>query len=68
MSNTDRGPATDETNAEINGARARAALDLMKKALQFIDDNDGPDDAGAYLDQAIHRLEDWISACPPRSQ
>jgi hypothetical protein len=68
MSNTDRDPATDESNVEIHGDRARAALDLMKKALQFIDDNDGPDDAGAYLDQAIHRLEDWIDASPPRSE
>lgn len=66
MSNIDRDPATEETNAEINGDRAGAALDLMKKALQLIDDNDGPDDAGAYLDQAIHRLEDWLEESPSK--
>lgn len=68
MSNTDRDPATDETNAGSNGGRARAALDLMKQALQLIDDNEGPGDAGAYLDQAIHRLEDWIDTGSSKSE
>ena len=67
MSNTDRDPATEEPTADANGSGPRAALDLMKKALQLIDDNDGPGDAGAYLDQAIHRLEGWIAAGPPKS-
>lgn len=41
-------------------AQARAALDLMVEALALIDANDGPGDAGCYLDHAIHRLRDWI--------
>ena len=60
MSNAGRDPATEEPNAESEGDRARAALALMERALKLIDDNDGPGDAGAYLDQAIHRLKGWI--------
>lgn len=41
---------------------ANEALDLMEKALALIDAADGPDDAGAHLDLAIHRLRDWIGS------
>lgn len=66
MSNADRDPATEETNAASEGNRAGAALDLMMQALILIDANEGPDDAGAYLDQAIHRLQDWIDRDSPK--
>jgi hypothetical protein len=41
--------------------KAAAALRLMEQALQLIDDNGGPDDAGAILDQAIHRLRSYVA-------
>jgi hypothetical protein len=59
MSNAGRGPAAEDPTVPKEG-RAREALRLMAEALTLIDANDGPDDAGAYLDQAIHRLRDWI--------
>lgn len=40
--------------------KAGTALRLMEQALELIDANDGPDDAGAILDQAIHRLRAYI--------
>ena len=40
--------------------QAVEALQLMQKALGLIDSNNGPPDAGAHLDIAIHRLRDWI--------
>ena len=36
------------------------ALDLMERALAMIDTSNGPEDAGAHLDLAIHRLKAWI--------
>ena len=36
------------------------ALSLMIEALELIDANQGPDDVGAHLDLAIHRLKEWI--------
>ena len=68
MSSIDRVPATADTNAKSQENRAQSALDLMKQALQLIDDNDGPDDAGAYLDQAIHRLENFLSGSSSKSE
>lgn len=40
--------------------QAVEALELMQRALSLIDSTDGPPDAGAHLDIAIHRLRDWI--------
>jgi hypothetical protein len=42
--------------------KAGTALRLMEEALELIDANNGPDDAGAILDQAIHRLRAYIEA------
>jgi hypothetical protein len=36
------------------------ALELMERALALIDAAGGPDDAGAHLDLAIHRLKAWV--------
>ena len=58
----DKKPASsDGSPAPSNGDRAVEALRLMEEALQLIDENDGPLDAGAQLDSAIHRLRDWIA-------
>jgi hypothetical protein len=40
--------------------KAGNALRLMEQALQLIDENGGPEDAGAILDHAIHRLRSYI--------
>lgn len=40
--------------------RAKEALALMQDALRLLDENDGPDDAGAHLDCAINRIREWI--------
>lgn len=42
--------------------QAGGALELMEKALSLIDANDGPNDVGAHLDLAIHRLREWIQS------
>lgn len=39
---------------------ATAALGHMEQALELLDRLEGPDDVGAHLDLAIHRLRDWI--------
>jgi len=59
MSNAGREPAAQEIGVGYD--KARQALSLMGNALDLIDANDGPHDAGAYLDQAICRLRDWIA-------
>jgi hypothetical protein len=43
---------------------ANEALALMERALSLIDANNGPHDAGAHLDLAIHRLKEWIASSP----
>ena len=40
---------------------ANEALVLMERALGLLDDAKGPDDIGAHLDLAIHRLKDWLA-------
>ena len=42
--------------------RAAEALKLMREALKLLDENEGPHDAGAHLDDAINRLEEWRKA------
>ena len=61
MSSPGRDPATEEPNTAPEEGRARQALTLMEQALLLIDADEGPQDAGAYLDNAIHRLRDWIN-------
>lgn len=41
-------------------AQASEALQLMQQALSLIDQAEGPDDAGAHLDFAITRLNEWL--------
>ena len=33
----------------------------MERALGLLDRAEGPDDIGAHLDLAIHRLKDWLA-------
>ena len=40
----------------------RKALELMERALNLLDDHAGPNDAGAHLDLAVHRLRDWLDS------
>lgn len=42
------------------GHGAAEALDLMAQALALLDASEAPDDAGAHLDHAMHRLRQWI--------
>lgn len=37
------------------------ALNLMVRALDIIDTNNGPADAGCHLDHAIHCVRDWLA-------
>lgn len=57
-------PSKSRDHAADNVARdndkAGNALRLMEQALALIDANEGPDDAGAILDQAIQRLRSYI--------
>ena len=64
MPGKSRDPAAH--NAAREDDKAGTALRLMEQALDLIDANDGPDDAGAILDQAIHRLRAYIEASPTR--
>ena len=60
MAKSSRDPAAKDQQSVGEMARAKESLELMDRALQLLDAIYGPDDAGAYLDQAIHRLRDWI--------
>ena len=58
MPTESRDPAANKLSRAED--KAATALELMQQALDLIDANDGPHDAGAILDQSIHRLRDWI--------
>ena len=60
MPDAGRIPVPLTANTEPPQDLADAALQLMVEALGLIDANDGPADAGCYLDHAIHRLREWI--------
>jgi len=49
-------------NVAREHGKASTALRLMEQALDLIDANDGPHDAGAILDHAIHRLRAHLEA------
>ena len=61
MSNSSSVPRPDGSSEADDQARANDALELMQQALQLLDDNDGPHDAGADLASAIDRLERWLA-------
>ena len=45
---------------------AEQALGLMVEALKLIDASEGAGIAGAHLDLAIHRLQEWLGSEPPK--
>ncbi len=60
MAATSPDPATPSPVATRPGAKARQALALMLEALDLIDSNEEGGVAGAHLDLAIHRLQEWV--------
>ena len=61
-----RKPAAGSTSTPAGSEqRVAEALELMTEALQLIDENDGPHDAGAHLDSAIDRLRKWLAEKGP---
>lgn len=58
MVNTSRDSAVE--SASNSRHQASEALDLMERALNLLDSNNGPLDAAAHLDLAIHRLRQCI--------
>ena len=61
MAKSGRDSAAGRVRGSSNDLAGRA-LELMEKALGLIDANNGPNDAGAHLDLAIHRLREWIKS------
>ena len=61
MQTTGRDPAANPAAAPPQ-AGMRQALGLMEQALKLLDDHEGPNDAGAHLDLAVHRLRDWLES------
>lgn len=61
MSVSGRDPAAGNNGGAPNAKGFEEALDLLERALSLIDAQGGPQDAGAHLDLAIHRLRDWIA-------
>lgn len=62
MATTSRDPAAASAVAASPDENAKAALALMVEALELIDASEGAGVAGAHLDLAIHRLQEWIDA------
>lgn len=60
MPTTSRDAATQSPVPACPEERAREALALMVDALELIDASEGAGVAGAHLDLAIHRLQEWI--------
>ena len=60
MRSTSRDPAAQAPIANSSEDKAREALALMVDALELIDSSKGAGVAGAHLDLAIHRLQEWI--------
>lgn len=54
------GPLPDPNSFKLSTPeeRANAALQLMERALELLDEDDPANVAGAHLDLAIHRLRD----------
>lgn len=65
-------PTTSRTSAAPLRAvpapddKAKQALALMANALELIDASEGAGVAGAHLDLAIHRLQEWIDREQPK--
>lgn len=66
MRSTSRDSATQLPVADCPEDKAREALALMIGALELIDSGECASVAGAHLDLAIHRLQEWIEREPPK--
>jgi hypothetical protein len=66
MATTRCDPSTAAQAAASLEDKARAALALMVEALELIDASDGAGVAGAHLDLAVHRLQEWIQRSEAR--
>lgn len=66
MATTGRDPAIPSPVATAPDEKAREALGLMVEALKLIDSSQGAGIAGAHLDLAIHRLQEWIEEAAAR--
>lgn len=66
MPTTSRTSAASPPAAVLPDDKARQALALMVDALELIDASEGAAVAGAHLDLAIHRLQDWIDRETPK--
>jgi hypothetical protein len=64
MPTSNRGPAASPKLAACAHDKAKDALLLMIEALELIDASEGAGVAGAHLDLAIHRLQEWIDGKP----
>lgn len=62
MATTNRDPAAPSPVALDDDQKAQEALSLMVQALELIDSSEGGGVAGAHLDLAIHRLQEWIGS------
>lgn len=60
MATTSRDPAATPHLTETPRDKAEGALKLMVEALALIDAGEGAGTAGAHLDLAIHRLQEWL--------
>jgi hypothetical protein len=62
MPTTSRDAATPSPAATVPDDKAKEALALMVDALELLDSSEGAGVAGAHLDLAIHRLQEWIDS------
>jgi hypothetical protein len=66
MATTGRDPAATQPVPICREEKAREALALMVEALGLIDSSEVAGVAGAHLDLAIHRLQEWIDGAAPK--
>jgi hypothetical protein len=66
MATTSRDPAAAQPVPVCQEEKAREAMALMVEALCLIDASQGTGIAGAHLDLAIHRLQEWIDSAASR--
>lgn len=60
MATTSSDPSIASPDSASPNENAKEALDLMLQALKLIDSSEGAGVAGAHLDLAIHRLQEWM--------
>ena len=66
MATTSGGSSVSPAESASPNENAEQALGLMVEALKLIDASVGAGIAGAHLDLAIHRLQEWLGGEPPK--